>query len=357
MIPYAEFDDIPLKFSFERTDSHYYFDTVLDIPANYEFNFGKIEKAIYQFAMLISSTGKEMSEIKNTFSDGFLISEAVHDNYRLRVETPHKPTTFEFSNTHSKEYINNITLQHYVTLNEQKSTQYEFISNSIATNSPLNIDYGNFFSGLDKIARIPMNQLSELVKTILDDMLLNNYNAEIFKRYSIHIIATIFERFETEDIQMKKIIDLDYFDIYQKISTSSESKNTADIILKAVNNLESDFRKINRAITKSASIKNVISIIEKEYSNPNLSLSYIAEKLDMNASCISREFKHKTNTKYIEYLTGVRIEKAKELLSQGIPVEDVISNCGYFNVSSFKRAFKKHTNMTISSFLSKNNSN
>ncbi len=354
-IPYVKFDDIPIKFSFERTDTHYYFDTVLDIPPNYEFDFGKLEKAIYQFALLISSTDKELNKIHNTFKDGFLISETEYDDYRLRIETPHKPNTFEYSNTHSKEYINNITLQHYVSLSEQKSAQYEFISNSIVTNSPLNIDYGNFFSGLDRIAKIPIKQLSEHVKTMLADMLLNNYNSEIFKRYSINIIAIIFERFETEDIQMKKIIDLDYFDIYQKISTSSESEKTADIILKAVKNLEGDFHKINKQVTKSASIKNVIAIIEKEYPNPNLSLAYIAEKLDMNASSISREFKHKTNTKYIEYLTDIRIEKAKELLAQGMAVEDVIQQCGYFNVSSFKRAFKKHTNMTISSFLSKNN--
>ncbi len=356
MIPYVAFDDIPIKFSFERTDKHYYFDTVLDIPDNYEFDFGKLEKAIYQFAMLISSTGKEIGKITNAFKDGLLISETEHDNYRLRVETPHKPSAFEYSNTHSKEYINDITLQHYVSLNEQKSTQYEFISNSIVTNSPLNIDYGNFFSGLDKIAKMPISQLANHVKTMIVDMLENNYNAEIFKRYSIHIIASIFERFETEDIQMKKIIDLDYFDIYQKISTSSESEKTAEIIIKAVNNLEKDFRTINTQITKSASIKNVISIIEKEYANPNLSLSYIAEKLGMNASCISREFKHKTNTKYIEYLTNVRIEKAKELLQKGLSVEEVIESCGYFNVSSFKRAFKNHTNMTISSFLSQSNS-
>lgn len=356
-VPYVEFDDIPIKFSFERTDTHYYFDTVLDIPPNYEFDFGKLQKAIYQFALLISSSGREMGEIENSFRDGFLISETEHNNYRLRLETPHRPNTLEYSNTNAKEFINDITLQHYVSLSEQKSSQYEFISNSIVTNSPLNIDYGNLFLELDKIAKIPMNRLLEHTRTIITNMLENNYNSEIFNRYSIHIISAIFERFETEDIQLKKIIDLEYFDIYQKISTSSESTKTASIILKAVENLESDYLKINTQITKSASIKNVIAIIEKEYPNPNLSLAYIAEKLDMNASSISREFKHKTNTKYIEYLTSVRIEKAKELLVQGIPVEDVIKHCGYFNVSSFKRAFKNHTNMTISSFLSKNNAN
>lgn len=355
-IPYVEFDDIPIKFSIERTDSHYYFDTVLDIPPDYEFDFGKLEKAIYQFSLLISSTGKEMKETENTFKNGFLVSETEHNNYRLRIETPHKPNTFEYSNTQAKEFINDITLQHYVSLSEQKSSQYEFISNSIVTNSPLNINYGNFFSELDKIAKIPMNKLEDHVKTLLFDMLENNYNSEIFNRYSIHIIAAVFERFEMEDIQMKKIIDLEYFDIYQKISTASESEKTAYIIIEAVKNLESDFHKINKQIKKSASIKSVIAIIEKEYQNPNLSLAYIAEKLDMNASSISREFKNKTNTKYIEYLTGIRIEKAKELLIQGTPVEDVIKDCGYFNVSSFKRAFKKHTNMTISSFLSKNSS-
>lgn len=355
-IPYAEFSDIPVKFSFERTDSHYYFDTVLDIPENYEFNFCNLEKAIYQFTLLISSTGRKMENIENTIKDGYLITETTHNSHRLRLETPHKPNTFEYSNTYSKEFINDITLQHYVSLNEQKSSQYEFISNSIVTDNPLNIDYGNFFSELNKISRLPMELLAGHINTMLEDMLKNNYNSEIFKRYSIHIIAEVFERFESEDIQMKKIIDLDYFDIYQKISTSSESSKTAHIIMKTVNNLENDFRIVYAKISNNASIKNVIAIIENEYSNPNLSLSYIAERLGMNASCISRDFKNKTNTKYIEYLTNVRMEKAKELLIKGVPIEQVIERCGYFNVSSFKRSFKKHTKMTISAFIAQNTS-
>ena len=48
------------------------------------------------------------------------------------------------------------------------------------------------------------------------------------------------------------------------------------------------------------------------------------------------------------------LEKAKELFIKGTPIEQVIEHCGYFNVSSFRRSFKKHTKMTISAFLAQN---
>ena len=80
----------------------------------------------------------------------------------------------------------------------------------------------------------------------------------------------------------------------------------------------------------------------------------IAEMLNMNMSFISREFKNKTNISYIEYLTSKRMEAAKQMLTDGIPINDVIEKCGNHDVSSFKRAFKKHTGMTMSAWITQN---
>ncbi|MBQ3566210.1 MAG: hypothetical protein IJA12_03420, partial [Oscillospiraceae bacterium] len=63
-----------------------------------------------------------------------------------------------------------------------------------------------------------------------------------------------------------------------------------EIVLKTIEKLESSFITINKKIKESSTIKKVIEIIDKKYLDPDLSLSMIAEMLDMNMSFISREF-------------------------------------------------------------------
>lgn len=51
-----------------------------------------------------------------------------------------------------------------------------------------------------------------------------------------------------------------------------------------------------------------------------------------------------------QYLTSVRIEKARQLLQAGLPATDVCFSVGFDSVSSFKLLFKKHTGFTPASF-------
>ena len=51
-----------------------------------------------------------------------------------------------------------------------------------------------------------------------------------------------------------------------------------------------------------------------------------------------------------QYLTEVRIEKAKQLLKAGSAVPDVCFSVGFDSVSSFKGLFKRYTGFTPASF-------
>jgi len=352
-ISYIQFDDIPIYFESSKNNKSFCFDAVFDIPENYEFEFYKFEKAILQLSFLISSTDRKIPEVNNTFENGFLITETKYDNCDLKLESPQTSRTFEYSNTNSREFINGITLTHYVSLNKQKSTHYKYITNYDINIFPVNAN-DNFSTDIDKLAKTPVNKLLSSAKRILNAMLESNYNVDIFKRYSIQIISVVFERFESDNIQLKKNIDISFSDIYHKISISTNNKKTSELVLKTIAELESSFITINKKIKESSTIKKVIEIIDKKYLDPELSLSMIAEMLDMNMSFISREFKKKTNTTYIEYLTNKRMETAKEMLANGIPINDVIKKCGNHDASNFKRAFKKHTGMTMSAWINQN---
>lgn len=78
----------------------------------------------------------------------------------------------------------------------------------------------------------------------------------------------------------------------------------------------------------------------------NLTLSVLAEIFYVSPVYLSRLFKKKTGTNFVEYLTALRIEKAKEFLADSnLKVYHVAEMVGYENPRYFARLFKEATGM------------
>lgn len=87
-----------------------------------------------------------------------------------------------------------------------------------------------------------------------------------------------------------------------------------------------------------------LRIYIKEHMEEELSLVYLAEKIHLNASYLSRLFKKETGEKLYDYILRVRMEKATELVRKGnMKIQDIAQAVGYESVQSFNRAFKKYT--------------
>lgn len=93
-------------------------------------------------------------------------------------------------------------------------------------------------------------------------------------------------------------------------------------------------------------------LIAKEYINTHymlydLSLEVVAQKVGLSSSYFSRLFMHNCGESFVEYLTKLRIEKAKQMLAQTNEQAQVIAaRCGYSSTFYFSRLFKKKTGLT-----------
>lgn len=75
-----------------------------------------------------------------------------------------------------------------------------------------------------------------------------------------------------------------------------------------------------------------------------LSLKIVADSLFMSKSHISETFKQKTGISFIEYLTAVKMERAKKLIADGrFKAYEVAELLGFKDIEYFSKLFKKHS--------------
>jgi two-component system response regulator YesN len=91
--------------------------------------------------------------------------------------------------------------------------------------------------------------------------------------------------------------------------------------------------------------------IMDNYSDPNLSLDVVADKVELSAGYLGKLFKSITSVSFNDYLNNIRLEKAKELLSTtNEPSSRICEKVGIYNITYFSTLFKKTYGVTPSAF-------
>ena len=94
-------------------------------------------------------------------------------------------------------------------------------------------------------------------------------------------------------------------------------------------------------------IRAALDIIRRDLSDPNLSLSSVAEEVGLSEAYFSSLFHSEFKQSFRKYLTQVRIEEAKHLLEQGdYKIWDVASRTGFSDDGYFSKVFKKMTDVS-----------
>ena len=89
-------------------------------------------------------------------------------------------------------------------------------------------------------------------------------------------------------------------------------------------------------------IVQVVHYMEEHFSDPEISMTAIADSFDLSTTRFSLSFKERMGMSPLDYLTLLRIEKAKELLvSTNLTIQDISSQVGYYDSGSFIRRFKQ----------------
>ncbi|MBR5452483.1 MAG: helix-turn-helix transcriptional regulator [Clostridia bacterium] len=107
---------------------------------------------------------------------------------------------------------------------------------------------------------------------------------------------------------------------------------------------------------KMGAVRKVIDILEEDFTDPDLSITTIAQRLSYNHKYLSHIFKQKTGSSYSDYLRSLRIKHAVLLFNHGIEsVKNVAILCGFSDPLYFSTVFKKQTGLSPSEYKAKLN--
>jgi YesN/AraC family two-component response regulator len=99
---------------------------------------------------------------------------------------------------------------------------------------------------------------------------------------------------------------------------------------------------------KQDSLKtHIINYVEANYCNNQFGLQMVADEFGISINYLSRFFKKETNLNFVDYVSMLRLDKAKELLTTTTkPVQEIVARVGYTNTASFLRKFKAQEGLT-----------
>ncbi|MDF0533406.1 AraC family transcriptional regulator [Shewanella sp. A32] len=99
------------------------------------------------------------------------------------------------------------------------------------------------------------------------------------------------------------------------------------------------------AHSRLARIDKALQFIHRHYSD-TVEVEQLAALVNMSSSAFHRCFREVTSSSPIQYLKKLRLNRARELLLQGVKVKQAATGVGYESAAQFSREFKRYFNQS-----------
>lgn len=247
----------------------------------------------------------------------------------------------------------------YLTIVDEQKSNYKFKLNLLLDNIHNETDTETFLSTLDisifnpYIIQLYRKNIIEETKSILFFFKRSGCEYFLIKEDNDTYTIFMYSHNEYEDIISKFIdflntlyLDSYYFLAYSRIYTNISIKRTYQELCNKIK-LRNYFPTSKAVqINSTQDYHGIISsqikdMTEKNFSNINFSVEYIAKNLGLNSSYIGSIFKKENDISIIKYINAVRLNKAKNMLKNtDKKLSDIALSCGFNDVYYFSKKYK-----------------
>lgn len=143
--------------------------------------------------------------------------------------------------------------------------------------------------------------------------------------------------------------------LFTELATVSRTPSSSNSLQMSV------FYRILHELTTAASAETVPekmlaarNYVLEHFSDPEVNVEHLAATFHVSASYLRREFKKAFGITPMAYLSSVRLDHAKTMLSSGyFSVREISVKCGFESLSYFSAAFKKREGKTPTEYRTK----
>ncbi len=182
----------------------------------------------------------------------------------------------------------------------------------------------------------------------------NEFTIEYVRQLSMEMFFVINTMLSEQYTELESIYTerKNLFKYIMEIETLNQIKTTIqDALYKTVEYLQQHNIENSNNI-----IANIKSYIEDNL-NEEISLERLSEEVYLTPNYIGHIFKEEVGISYLEYLTHVRMEKAKNMLMDPTnKIYEIAQQVGYKNSNYFSKIFRKYTGYTPSKYRKHHNS-
>lgn len=155
-----------------------------------------------------------------------------------------------------------------------------------------------------------------------------------------------------EAYRMQRFFDAEGTEpIWDRVYSCNTLNDLHEMLLEELNRLDA---RSQEEIKESGPVSMMRDYIQKNYAVDTLSVKDISAHAGLSVAYACTLFKSETGTTMNQYLTGYRIEKAKQLLADSrIRIADISTRVGYLDGNYFGKSFKKAVGLTPSEYREK----
>lgn len=193
------------------------------------------------------------------------------------------------------------------------------------------------------LSQMQFEEAKDAVKGFFRSLDQSEYPAFYSRSVMTEVLTTIISSMNQKNIKFAAYNNI-YFESLYYIRSFTYEQKREEMYQHFVSLLDLFEQELNSLIIQSNQLQDYINA---SFTSSELSIAMMAETFHVSIAYMSYLCKKYFNENFSDYLWGLRVAKAKELLrSTKVPVEEICIAVGYENVSSFRRKFKKEMGIT-----------
>lgn len=317
------------------------------------------QKSIEDELLRISNTGAWTTKTLTGFNDAhhfiLILGDSFTEANKALLITPIK----DYINNHSPSLSYSIGMSSpYITLEKTKlayqeasdasTMQFYFGINQMFNSCDLKSDsipldaknYQPFKNSLmDNDPRKALQQVTHLRRCLLDKKISVNQVKLIYREW----ITALLEVALDKGIYLSDTSD-DTPNLIDKMEACILFTHVHQLLEKTVADYFKDVERLNKVGSRAVEI---MRYIDEHHSDNQLSVNVIALHFELSQAYLCSYFKKVVGTTINQYITDIRISKAKQLLNDtNSKVYEIATQIGFTDTNYFSVLFKKHVGMT-----------